>query len=595
MIGTIVSQTLLNVARARRPRRDRVLERARLRRPSRRARRGRRRSRSRCCSPSLAVPVLLRAGGTERFARLHAITRPDARRDAARCAPACASSAHPRAGALATRAQFAAWALQWLSCYLLLVALGLDGRRPGLGAAAAVLLAVNVTAVLPATPSNVGVFQAACVAVLTGAYGVSTADALGYGIVLQAVEIATAVVMGMPALLNEGLSWREVRLRAMHSTPVRLKPLPAGDARAVAARVRSPSSTRRPRPAGGAGSARGRRLRLRAALRRRQPLHGLDGRPRAAPRRPRRGHRRAATRAPGCRSRSPRPGRCRTAARRGARRRGSSALTRAEKLSLLAGAARTTPPRVITTTVERAALRGGELRAEQLRRSPTSARRRVRRRGAARDRARPRATWPAPRRPGAFASRAGTCSTAFAAARRRSTVGSAPLRATPANDAARSVVRALAGRRASASAAATTSAEPRQTLVCSDAVGPKRAPEAPGLAGRRVDRPRDAASAARAFVSAVWTLSSLRPAALVVGDDAGSVAGDSRPMPFCARPARAAPSRSRRSADRRAAASVERGAAAHAAPGGGGDGEGEGAPERRGASERPEHHHDAGP
>ena len=64
-------------------------------------------------------------------------------------------------------------------------------------------------------------------AVLTGAYGVSTADALGYGIVLQAVEIATAVVMGVPALLKEGLSWQDVRLRALHSTPVRLRPLPA--------------------------------------------------------------------------------------------------------------------------------------------------------------------------------------------------------------------------------------------------------------------------------------------------------------------------------------------------------------------------------
>ena len=44
----------------------------------------------------------------------------------------------------------------------------------------------------PATPANVGVFQAACVAVLAGAYHVSTADALAYGIVLQAVEVATA-------------------------------------------------------------------------------------------------------------------------------------------------------------------------------------------------------------------------------------------------------------------------------------------------------------------------------------------------------------------------------------------------------------------
>ena len=48
------------------------------------------------------------------------------------------------------------------------------------------------------------------------------AQALGYGIVLQAVEIATAVVMGAPALVKEGVSWREVRLRALHTSPVSL-------------------------------------------------------------------------------------------------------------------------------------------------------------------------------------------------------------------------------------------------------------------------------------------------------------------------------------------------------------------------------------
>jgi phosphatidylinositol alpha-mannosyltransferase len=131
----------------------------------------------------------------------------------------------PRLGATATVAQLAAWALQWLSCYLLLVALGLD-HTAGLGAAAAVLFAVNVTAVLPATPSNVGVFQAACVAVLSGAYGVSSVDALGYGIILQAVEVATAVIMGMPALVKEGLSWRDVRTRALLGTPVELRDRP---------------------------------------------------------------------------------------------------------------------------------------------------------------------------------------------------------------------------------------------------------------------------------------------------------------------------------------------------------------------------------
>ena len=56
------------------------------------------------------------------------------------------------------------------------MALGLDVRT-ALAGAAAVLFAVNVTAVVPATPANVGVFQAACVAVLVGAYHVSTPDA----------------------------------------------------------------------------------------------------------------------------------------------------------------------------------------------------------------------------------------------------------------------------------------------------------------------------------------------------------------------------------------------------------------------------------
>jgi phosphatidylinositol alpha-mannosyltransferase len=128
----------------------------------------------------------------------------------------------PRLAPIAIGAQLGAWMLQCTSCYVLLIALGLDNRA-GLVAAAGVLFAVNVTAVLPATPSNIGVFQAACVAVLHGAFHVSTADAIAYGIVLQAVEITTAVAMGVPALLREGMSWRDVKLRAMHAAPVTLK------------------------------------------------------------------------------------------------------------------------------------------------------------------------------------------------------------------------------------------------------------------------------------------------------------------------------------------------------------------------------------
>jgi phosphatidyl-myo-inositol alpha-mannosyltransferase len=127
----------------------------------------------------------------------------------------------PREGSVAIASQLTAWAIQCVACYVLLVALGLDDKAD-LGAAAAVLFAVNVSAVVPVTPGNLGVFQAACVLVLSNAYHVGTAQALGYGIILQAVEIATAVIMGMPALVKEGLSWREVRLRALHSAPVSL-------------------------------------------------------------------------------------------------------------------------------------------------------------------------------------------------------------------------------------------------------------------------------------------------------------------------------------------------------------------------------------
>jgi phosphatidylinositol alpha-mannosyltransferase len=168
----------------------------------------------------LLLPALLRRGKPSRFTR--------ARRAAAVVRGAMEQVRaglqvfrHPKLGSWAAFNQLAAWALQATACYVLLIALGLD-HTASFGAAAAVLFAVNVTAVLPATPSNLGVFQAACVAVLS-AYHVSHADALAYGIILQAVEIATAVTMGMPALLREGMSWKDMRLRAMHTAPVELR------------------------------------------------------------------------------------------------------------------------------------------------------------------------------------------------------------------------------------------------------------------------------------------------------------------------------------------------------------------------------------
>jgi len=115
----------------------------------------------------------------------------------------------PRYGAPAIACQLLAWALQWLACYMVVLALGLQSHASPV-AAAAILLAINVSAVLPATPSNVGVFQAACLVVLA-AYGVGAGPALAYGIILQAVEVLTALALGIPALLAEGLTWQDLR------------------------------------------------------------------------------------------------------------------------------------------------------------------------------------------------------------------------------------------------------------------------------------------------------------------------------------------------------------------------------------------------
>jgi phosphatidylinositol alpha-mannosyltransferase len=173
----------------------------------------------------LGVPQLLRIPATRRFSRLHAVAT-QIRGAITKVRDGLKVFRNPRLGAAAAFFQLTAWGLQALSCYLLLIALGLDNQT-GFAAAAAVLFAVNVTAVIPATPANLGVFQAACVAVLHTGWHVGFAPAFAYGVILQGVEVATAILMGMPALLKEGMSWREIKMRAMHATPVKLPERPA--------------------------------------------------------------------------------------------------------------------------------------------------------------------------------------------------------------------------------------------------------------------------------------------------------------------------------------------------------------------------------
>ena len=167
----------------------------------------------------LIAPTVVRRTGSGRIARTAAMIR-----DALlKVRSGLAVFRDPRRGPLATATQLTAWAIQVSACYALAVAMGLTPLM-GIGGAAAVLFAVNVTAVIPATPSNIGIFQLAVISVLTTGYGVSAADALAYGVILQAVEIATAVALGLPALVREGMTWSDVKLRTMSATPVRLEP-----------------------------------------------------------------------------------------------------------------------------------------------------------------------------------------------------------------------------------------------------------------------------------------------------------------------------------------------------------------------------------
>jgi phosphatidyl-myo-inositol alpha-mannosyltransferase len=169
----------------------------------------------------LAAPSLVRVNGQGRIARAVQAVR-GAIKQARR---GLRVFRDPRKGSFAAGAQLFAWFLQLLACWALFAALGLD-HKVAIGAAAACLFAVNVTAVIPATPSNIGIFQLAIISVLNKGFGIPASDALAYGVILQAVEIATAVALGVPALVREGVTWSDMRMRALSAAPVHLSAKP---------------------------------------------------------------------------------------------------------------------------------------------------------------------------------------------------------------------------------------------------------------------------------------------------------------------------------------------------------------------------------
>ena len=155
VLGTLVSQTLLNILALADPRHGHVLLGRHLQRPSDGAAghggRAAGAAGDRAGGPG-DPSRRRRARPGSRFTRAHeAVAR--ARRALTRVRAGLVVFRRPKLGAIATLAQLAAWGLQWFSCYLLLVALGLD-QQAGIGAAAAVLFAVNITAVLPGDPGE---------------------------------------------------------------------------------------------------------------------------------------------------------------------------------------------------------------------------------------------------------------------------------------------------------------------------------------------------------------------------------------------------------------------------------------------------------
>jgi phosphatidylinositol alpha-mannosyltransferase len=170
----------------------------------------------------LLIPALLEkvaAGREGRVAQVASWASCQVRRVRAGVAPLRRPAAALHCGTW----QMAAWALQLLTCYVVIQGVGGTPHAP-LSAAAAVLVAVNIGAIFPLTPSNIGVFQAACVGALAP-FGVHVGEAIACGLILQAVEIFCSLVMGILSLLREGISWGELRRGRLLSSDV---PEPSG-------------------------------------------------------------------------------------------------------------------------------------------------------------------------------------------------------------------------------------------------------------------------------------------------------------------------------------------------------------------------------
>jgi uncharacterized protein (TIRG00374 family) len=106
----------------------------------------------------------------------------------------------PLAGAIFL--QCLGWLMQLLAVYVAMQAFAIDAPLP---AAGLVLVLMNIATIVPLWPGNIGLVQAA-VALPLRNYGVAYPVGFAYGIVLQAIEIACGVALGLLAIAREGIS-----------------------------------------------------------------------------------------------------------------------------------------------------------------------------------------------------------------------------------------------------------------------------------------------------------------------------------------------------------------------------------------------------
>lgn len=105
----------------------------------------------------------------------------------------------------------ALWALPVLSSYVLIRGFGFDIPA---SAALVVFVAISIGTTLPSPPGMFGVMQIASVVAL-GLFGVSQAEALAYGFLLNAIQFVTLVAQGLIAMPFVGTSVGEITRAAV--------------------------------------------------------------------------------------------------------------------------------------------------------------------------------------------------------------------------------------------------------------------------------------------------------------------------------------------------------------------------------------------